>query len=154
PRRVAQHVVEVVRAVHPSAKTLLDLGSGPGLVTGAILPELGQLRATLVDRPAPLEQAGRLLRYLGARIELVPCDFANASQLSVTPADVALISDVLHTLSRGDAASLVETAHRSLVEGGVVIVAELPADSIEGAFCGMAAALLQSSFDVCSIEDI
>lgn len=149
PGRLAAIVTETARSMTPPARTILDLGSGPGIVAASILRELPDVRMTLVDVPEALEQAARMLRYVRPRVDLIPADLRSA-RLAVQPADIVVISDVVHSLTPFAVLHLFAQAHGCVSSRGMLVVAELPADSIEGAFYTMVSSMLQAGFSAYS----
>jgi SAM-dependent methyltransferase len=81
------------------ARTLLDLGGGPGTFALAFLKRHPRLRATVCDRPAALQVAREIARPLphGARLGYLPLDFIKKP----IPGryDVIWYSNVLHIYS-------------------------------------------------------
>jgi len=125
----AMHVVgrelatQVVRVVKPTrARSLLDVGGGPGTYTAAFLRAVPGLRATLFDLPAVIEIARQRLRENGLldRVRFVAGDFYTDE----LPAghDVALLSAIIHQNSPQQNIDLFRKVWRALQPGGRLII--------------------------------
>jgi SAM-dependent methyltransferase len=116
------------------AKTLLDLGGGPGTYALAFLAKNPGLRATVCDRPAALEvakeiaathKAGDRLSYLrlDLLIDHIPGRF-----------DVIWYSNVLHIYSPEQNLDVFRRARAALAEGGRLIVQDAFLHDRQGLF--------------------
>jgi predicted O-methyltransferase YrrM len=113
----------VVAAVNPgSAKSLLDVGGGPGSYTAAFLNAAPEMNATLFDQPDVIEIARQRLDAAGLleRVTLVAGDFYREE----LPAghDLALMSAIIHQNSLEQNLALYGKVFRALLPGGRVII--------------------------------
>ncbi len=104
------------------AKTLLDLGGGPGTYAMAFLARNPKLRATVCDREAALEVAKEIARThkAGRRLSYLPLDFSKDSITGVY--DVIWYSNVLHIYSPEDNQAIFRRALAALTPGGRLII--------------------------------
>lgn len=101
--------------------TLLDIGGGTGIYSIALLQANPDLRAIVWDRPEVLKVAREMADAHGiaARMELVPGDmFADP----VPPADVMLLSNVLHDWDMPECRTLIGRCAASLPVGGRLFI--------------------------------
>lgn len=105
----------------PDAGHLLDLGGGTGVYALALLQANPGLRATVVDRPEVLKVAGEFAAAagVGERLALVPGDMFTAS---LPPADVVLLSNILHDWDLPECRRLVQRAAAVLPPGGRLLI--------------------------------
>ncbi len=84
------------------ARTLLDLGGGPGTYAMAFLAKNPRLRATVCDRPAALDVAKEIAstHKAGARLSYLPLDLLTEAIPGAY--DVIWYSNVLHIYSPQD----------------------------------------------------
>lgn len=104
------------------ARTLLDLGGGPGTYAMAFLAKNPQLHATVCDRPAALDVAKEIAstHRVCARLSYLPLDIL-AEAIPGTY-DVIWYSNVLHIYSPEDNQSLFRRALASLNPGGRLLI--------------------------------
>jgi len=104
------------------ARTLLDLGGGPGTYAMAFLAKNPALRATVCDRPAALDVAKEIAstHKAGARLSYMPLDLLTEA-ISGTY-DVIWYSNVLHIYSPQDNQALFRRAFVSLNPGGRLLI--------------------------------
>ncbi len=104
------------------AKTLLDLGGGPGTYAMSFLSKNPKLRATVCDREAALEVAKEIAVTHKARRRLsyLPLDFCNEP----IPGgyDVIWYSNVLHIYSPEENQAIFRRALAALTPGGRFII--------------------------------
>lgn len=104
------------------AKTLLDLGGGPGTYALAFLAKNPTLRATVCDRPAALEVARLLAGRVrhGRRLDYLAHDFMTKP----VPGrwDVIWYSNVLHIYSPEENTRLFRQLRRALTPGGRLLI--------------------------------
>ena len=116
------------------AKTLLDLGGGPGTYAMAFLAKNPGLRATVGDRPAALEVAKEIAatHKAGARLSYLPLDLLKDD----IPGrfDVIWYSNVLHIYSPDENLNVFRRARAALAEGGRLIVQDAFLHDREGLF--------------------
>jgi SAM-dependent methyltransferase len=116
------------------AKTLLDLGGGPGTYAMAFLAKNPGLRATVGDRPAALEVAKEIAttHKAGARLSYLPLDLLKDD----IPGrfDVIWYSNVLHIYSPEENLNVFRRARAALAEGGRLIVQDAFLHDREGLF--------------------
>ncbi len=113
----------IAAAVKPgSAKSLLDVGGGPGTYTAAFLRVAPDLRATLFDLPDVVEIAREHLGRAGLldRVTLAAGDF----YVDELPAghDLTLVSAIIHQNSPQQNLNLYRKVFRALEPGGRIIV--------------------------------
>ena len=116
------------------ARTLLDLGCGPGTYAMAFLAKNPALRATVCDRPAALDVAKEIAstHKAGARLSLMPLDFL-AEPIPGTY-DVIWYSNVLHIYSPKDNQALFLRALAALNPGGRLLIQDSFLHDREGLF--------------------
>jgi SAM-dependent methyltransferase len=104
------------------AKTLLDLGGGPGTYAMAFLAKNPGLRATVCDRPAALEVAKEIAatHKAGSRLSYLPLDLLTEDIPG--PFDVIWYSNVLHIYSQEQNQAVFRRAKNALVPGGRFII--------------------------------
>jgi SAM-dependent methyltransferase len=104
------------------ARTLLDLGGGPGTYAMAFLAKNPVLRATVCDRPAALEVAKEIAstHKAGARLSYLPLDLLTEAIPGFY--DVIWYSNVLHIYSPQDNQGLFRRALASLNPGGRLLI--------------------------------
>ena len=104
------------------AKTLLDLGGGPGTYAMAFLARNPGLRATVCDRPAALDVAKEIAatQKAGARLSYLPLDLLKDEIPG--PFDVIWYSNVLHIYSPEQNLNVFRRARAALAEGGRLLI--------------------------------
>jgi SAM-dependent methyltransferase len=104
------------------ARTLLDLGGGPGTYAMAFLAKNPTLLATVCDRPAALDVAKEIAstHKAGARLSYLPLDVM-ADDIPGAY-DVIWYSNVLHIYSPKDNQALFRRALASLNPGGRLLI--------------------------------
>jgi 2-polyprenyl-3-methyl-5-hydroxy-6-metoxy-1,4-benzoquinol methylase len=114
-------VADAVRGAAPGAKTLLDVGGGPGVYSTA-LADRG-FEVSLLDRPEVIEFVAEIYG-LGAdeRIHLVPADFLHA--LPEESYDVILLANVTHIYGPETNRELLRQAAGRLNPGGCVAIVD------------------------------
>lgn len=116
------------------AKTLLDLGGGPGTYAMAFLAKNPGLRATVCDRPAALEVAKEIAatRKAGRRLSYLPLDLLKDD----IPGrfDVIWYSNVLHIYSPEQNLDVFRRARAALTDGGRFIIQDAFLHDREGLF--------------------
>jgi len=116
------------------AKTLLDLGGGPGTYAMAFLARHPHLQATVCDRPAALEVAKEIAATHKAaeRLSYLPLDLLKDD----IPGrfDVIWYSNVLHIYSPEENLSVFRRAKAALTEGGRLIVQDAFLHDREGLY--------------------
>ncbi|MCX5723429.1 MAG: methyltransferase [Nitrospirae bacterium] len=104
------------------ARTLLDLGGGPGTYAMAFLAKNPRLRATVCDRPAALAVAEEIAatHKAGSRLSYLPLDLLT----EVIPGtyDVIWYSNVLHIYSPKENQSVFRRALAALNPGGRLLI--------------------------------
>jgi ubiquinone/menaquinone biosynthesis C-methylase UbiE len=116
------------------AKSLLDLGGGPGTYALAFLKRNPALEATVCDRPAALEVARQVAsaEKAGKRLSFLPLDFMQ-EQLP-GPYDIVWYSNVLHIYSAEENRSLFGRIFRALSPGGRLIIQDAFLHDKEGLY--------------------
>lgn len=116
------------------AKTLLDLGGGPGTYAMAFLAKNAGLRATVCDRDAALEVAREIAatHRAGRRLSFLPLDFTKDD----IPGryDVIWYSNVLHIYSPADNQAVFRRARAALNPGGRFLIQDAFLHDREGLF--------------------
>ncbi len=116
------------------ARTLLDLGGGPGTYALAFLARNPALRATVCDRAPALEVAREIASTLrhGRRLSYLPLDFMKRP----IPGryDVVWYSNVLHIYSAEENARLFRKIARALNPGGRLLIQDAFLFDREGLF--------------------
>lgn len=104
------------------ARTLLDLGGGPGTYAMAFLAKNPALRATVCDRPAALDVAKEIAstHKAGARLSYLPLDLLT-EEIPGTY-DVIWYSNVLHIYSPNDNQAVFRRALAALNPGGRLLI--------------------------------
>ena len=104
------------------ARTLLDLGGGPGTYAMAFLAKNAALRATVCDRPAALDVAKEVAatHKAGARLSYLPLDMMTEDIPGAY--DVIWYSNVLHIYSPTDNQALFRHALAALNPGGRLLI--------------------------------
>ena len=104
------------------ARSLLDLGGGPGTYAMAFLAKNPTLRATVCDRPAALEVAQEIAstHKSGPRLTYLPLDVMTEDIPGSY--DVIWYSNVLHIYSPKDNQALFRRALASLNPGGRLLI--------------------------------
>ena len=114
------------------ARSLLDLGGGPGTYALAFLAENPKLRATVCDRGPALQVARALARRVrqGRRLSYLPLDFMK--QPLSGRYDVIWYSNVLHIYSPSDNQRLFGRIARYLTPGGRLLIQDAFTTDREG----------------------
>lgn len=116
------------------AKSLLDLGGGPGTYALAFLRKNPTLKATVCDRPAALDVAKEVAatEKAGKRLSYLAVDFMK----DVLPDqyDVIWYSNVLHIYSAAENRSLFERLRHALNPGGRLIIQDAFLHDKEGLY--------------------
>lgn len=122
PRDRLERLADAVLRRAPNARTLLDMGGGPGHIA-RVFVERG-LRATVLDTPETIEYVREAYGLDADRaIEPLGADFL-ADPLPEGPFDVVLLSNVLHMLGPEENARLLRRVGEVTSPGGVVAVAD------------------------------
>ena len=105
-----------------TARTLLDLGGGPGTYAMAFLAKNPTLRATVCDRPEALAVAKEIAstHKAGARLSFLPLDMMTEAIPGTY--DVIWYSNVLHIYSPKDNQAVFRRALASLNPGGRLLI--------------------------------
>jgi SAM-dependent methyltransferase len=121
PTERIQRIVELCLQRKPDARTVLDVGGGPGHMSRAFVDR--GVSATLLDTP---DIVGHVMDAYGLGhmrgLHVVPGDFHQA--LPPGPFDVVLLSNVLHIYAPERNRALLARTADTLTPGGVVAVAE------------------------------
>jgi len=116
------------------ARTLLDLGGGPGTYAMAFLAKNPTLRATVCDRPAALDVAKEIAatHKAAARLSYLPLDVM-VEDIPRTY-DVIWYSNVLHIYGPKDNQALFRRALAALNPGGRLLIQDAFLHDREGLF--------------------
>jgi SAM-dependent methyltransferase len=129
---IAPTIAAQLRLGH--AKTLLDLGGGPGTYAMAFLAKNPKLRATVCDRAAALEVAKEIAgaQRAGKRLSYLPLDFSKEPIPGTY--DVIWYSNVLHIYSPADNQAIFRRAFAALTPGGRFIIQDAFLHDREGLY--------------------
>jgi cyclopropane fatty-acyl-phospholipid synthase-like methyltransferase len=114
-------VYALMRKVDLSAcRSLLDVGGSTGQLAVLLARRYPQLRAACLDLPALAEAAGEVIESSGlaGRVTFLPADFFTDP---LPPADVIVMSLVLHNWGDAQKAHLISAASAALPPGGLLI---------------------------------
>lgn len=116
------------------ARTLLDLGGGPGTYAMAFLAKNPRLRATVCDRPAALEVAEEIAstHKAGTRLSYLPLDLLTDTIPGTY--DVIWYSNVLHIYSPQENQSVFRHALAALSPGGRLLIQDALLHDKDGLF--------------------
>lgn len=116
------------------ARTLLDLGGGPGTYAMAFLAKNPQLRATVCDRPAALDVAKEIAsaHKAGVRLSYLPLDLLTEPIPGTY--DVIWYSNVLHIYSPEDNQAVFRRALAALNPGGRLLIQDAFLHDRDGLF--------------------
>jgi SAM-dependent methyltransferase len=116
------------------ARTLLDLGGGPGTYAMAFLAKNPRLRATVCDRPAALDVAKEIAstHKAGVRLSYLPLDLL--TEAIPETYDVIWYSNVLHIYSPQDNQAVFRRVLASLNPGGRFLIQDAFLHDREGLF--------------------
>lgn len=120
--RLAPEVVKFIG--RKTVGKLLDLGSGPGSYSLALLKNDKKARAVLLDRPSALKVAGELAQSLklSKRVDCIEGDLFNTPYGSGF--DTVFYSNILHIYDEAQNQTILKKIHRALVPGGRLIVGD------------------------------
>jgi len=106
------------------AGRFLDLGSGPGTYSAAVLRKDKKARATLLDRPSALKVAQELhgKSSFWSRMALRPGDLFNTS--FGNPYDTVFYSNILHIYNPQENKQLLLKMKKALVKGGRLVLVD------------------------------
>jgi len=122
PRERTERLAELCLARRPDARSVLDVGGGPGHIARAFARR--GLRVTLLDTPDTVEVVAR--EYGLREVEgltLAGGDF-NADPLPEGPFDIVLLSNVLHIYGPGRNRELLRRVGEACSPGGVAAIAD------------------------------
>jgi SAM-dependent methyltransferase len=116
------------------ARTLLDLGGGPGTYAMAFLVKNPTLLATVCDRPAALDVAKEIAstHKAGVRLSYLPLDLLTEAIPGAY--DVIWCSNVLHIYAPKDNQALFRRALASLIPGGRLLIQDAFLHGRDGLF--------------------
>lgn len=122
----ARNVAPVLAQVHPlpEGATLLDVGGGSGLYAIAYLERQPSLRAIVWDRPEVLKVARELADEAGVGDRLT-CTPGDMFRDPVPPADMVLLSNVLHDWDVPECRTLLRRCADVLPPQGQVLIHEV-----------------------------
>jgi SAM-dependent methyltransferase len=104
------------------AKLLLDVGGGTGIYTAALLQKHPRLKAIVLDRPEVLKVAAEFADLYGVadRLECRAGDMLSGEPMP--PADVVLLSNVLHDWDVSECRRLIASCARALPPLGRLLI--------------------------------
>jgi precorrin-6B methylase 2 len=122
-RKIAPYVM--ARLPLTRSQTLLDVGGGLGSFTIACCRQFSHLRATIVEHPGVATLTFRAVKNtkLGKRVKVMSLDFMK----DPLPRgfDIVLMSNVLHAQGARENRALLRSAHRSLNQGGRIVLRDV-----------------------------
>ena len=137
------HLSPLLEAIDlTGVKTLIDIGGGVGTYSLGLCEAYPQLKCTVFDLPAAIENAQEVTStFKCERVSLCAGDFLN-DELG-GPFDAALLSNVLHGENPENAKKLLSRIHKALSPGGFIIIRdsfleENGTNNIGGAVFGLA----------------
>lgn len=119
PAGLVESVCDALQSEAPSARTVLDLGGGPG----TLARELARrgLSVTLLDRPEVVEHvAGSYGFDSDPGVRLIGGDFLN--EIPAGDWDVVLLANITHIYGRDTNADLIKRAGTRLAESGTLAI--------------------------------
>ena len=122
---VFQRIADLLGTLDPPARTVLELGSGPGTLGAALLGRHAALAYVGVDSSEPmLELAREALAPFGARARLVRADLNTADWAAFAPAplDAIVSNQALHDLGTAAAVEAAYGRARALLGPGALLV--------------------------------
>lgn len=129
-----QRAQGVARGVVPflnlsGAKTLLDVGAGPGTYAMLLARKYPELHVTARDLPAVVAVADELIAHSGLsdRIRTLPGD-ATDGDYGTAQYDAVLFSGVLHQMDAATIQTMLRGAYRALRPGGRVLLSDMMLD--------------------------
>jgi SAM-dependent methyltransferase len=106
------------------ARTIVDLGGGPGTYLSEFLRRWPKARGAIYDLPATLDVTRRILASrepsVAARIELREVDY-NKDELP-GPVDVIFMSNIIHSENEANNACLIAKCYRALDTRGLLLI--------------------------------
>jgi 2-polyprenyl-3-methyl-5-hydroxy-6-metoxy-1,4-benzoquinol methylase len=120
PAKQVAHQVEIKQA-----RSLLDLGGGPGTYALAFLAHNPKLRATVMDRPAALDVAKEIAASSkhGSRLSFLPLDFFQDKIQGMY--DVIWLSNVIHIYSPAENTAIFKKIFSALNPKGRVFIQDI-----------------------------
>ncbi|MDX3382462.1 class I SAM-dependent methyltransferase [Streptomyces niveiscabiei] len=112
---VTQWLVDICEP--PDSGVVADIGCGSGLATELLLERFGHVGTVVGIDPSEHELAIARLRLRDPRVRFVQGRAQDADSLT-GPVDVAVLSNVMHQIPRGERAAVIAGCHRLLVPGG------------------------------------
>jgi len=113
------------------ARTIVDLGGGPGTYLVEFLRRNLQARGAIYDLPATLEVARRIIGerapWALARIDLRAIDYRESELPG--PVDVIFASNIVHSEDEATNSALIFKCFRALSSGGMLIIKDHIMDS-------------------------
>ncbi len=107
-----------------NARTIGDVGGGPGTYLLAFLNHWPALRGLLFDLPATLRITRKLLDQRGdpATARLSLCELDYRCTAIPGPLDVIFMSNIIHSENEETNASLMANCFRALADGGLLVI--------------------------------
>jgi predicted O-methyltransferase YrrM len=107
------------------ARTLCDVGGGPGTYSALLADKYPELNATVADLPAVIAHAKNIVQSMpgGQRVECTNFDYYN-DELTGTY-DAVLISGVLHREQPDGVRNILSKAAAALEPGGVLYISDV-----------------------------
>lgn len=104
--------------------SILDVGSGPGTISTALLEHFPDARATLMDIPEVLDYAKERLEKteLGSRFEYCPANILELWDLEKDAFDLILLSNIVHAYSETEISDVLERAVACLKPSGLILI--------------------------------
>jgi SAM-dependent methyltransferase len=106
-----------------SARTMADLGGGPGTYLIEFLRRWPRLRGILFDLPATLEVTRRIVERWGPLCERLALQELDYNRDDIPgPLDVIFMSNIIHSEDEAANAALVAKCFRALPPGGLLVI--------------------------------
>ena len=106
------------------ARTVADLGGGPGTYLAEFLSRWPQIKGVLFDLPPTLQVARRILSERGGEWQerLVLNDFDYKRDEIPGPLDVIFMSNIIHSEDEGENLLLIAKCFRARAPGGLLVI--------------------------------
>ncbi len=121
----ARHLTEIM--TREDARTLLDIGGGPGTFSLALASAWPDLHATVADLPLTLRVTKQVVAESGLsdRVDMLEADFfADRACNLGGPYDLVLVSAVIHAEGEEENRDLFSRLHAATNPGGRIVVRE------------------------------
>lgn len=117
----------VAAQIQPGAH-ILDLGSGSGFKSFALLQRDATARVTAVDSPMVLEITKDIADAMGVTSQVTFQDGNTGRELPANTFDVAIIGNLVHYFDPDSAADILRNVRRAMKQDGILILYAKPVD--------------------------